>query len=57
VFGFVNLVIGIMNGAEIIINVVVIAALSSRAKKIPEVARSFDKEAKRDAINKKPKME
>jgi hypothetical protein len=57
VFGFVNLVIGIMNGAEIIIKVVVIAALSSRAKKIPEVARSFDKEAKRDAINKKPKME
>jgi len=48
-FGFANLVIGIMNGAEIIINVVVIAVLYGE-KKIPEMTGSFDKEANTQQI-------
>jgi|SRR5690242_16072395 sec-independent protein translocase protein TatA len=40
-FGLTNLVMGIVNGAEIIIIVVVIAVLFLGAKKIPEIARSF----------------
>ena len=38
-----NLVMGILNGAEIIIIVVIIAALFFGVKKIPELARSFGK--------------
>ena len=39
--GLTNLIMGIVNGAEIIIIVVVIAVLFLGAKKIPELARSF----------------
>ena len=38
-----NLLMGILNGAEIIIIVVIIAALFFGVKKIPELARSFGK--------------
>src|ERR671932_1429750 len=38
-----SLIMGIVNGAEIIILVVVIAALFFGVKKIPELARSFGK--------------
>ena len=40
----------IMNGAEIIINVVVIAVLSYGEKKIPEMTGSFDNEANTQQI-------
>ena len=39
--GLTSLIMGIVNGAEIIIIVVVIAALFFGVKKIPELARSF----------------
>ena len=39
--GLTSLIMGIVNGAEIIILVVVIAALFFGVKKIPELARSF----------------
>lgn len=38
-----NLLMGILNGAEIILIVVIIAALFFGVKKIPELARSFGK--------------
>ncbi|HET7344873.1 MAG TPA: twin-arginine translocase TatA/TatE family subunit [Nitrososphaeraceae archaeon] len=38
-----NLLMGIFNGAEIILIVVIIAALFFGVKKIPELARSFGK--------------
>ncbi|MFL6345177.1 MAG: twin-arginine translocase TatA/TatE family subunit [Nitrososphaeraceae archaeon] len=41
--GLTSLIMGIVNGAEIIIIVVVIAALFFGVKKIPELARSFGK--------------
>jgi sec-independent protein translocase protein TatA len=41
--GISSLIMGIVNGAEIIIIVVVIAALFFGVKKIPELARSFGK--------------
>ena len=41
--GVTSLIMGIVNGAEIIILVVVIAALFFGVKKIPELARSFGK--------------
>jgi sec-independent protein translocase protein TatA len=39
--GLTSLIMGIVNGAEIIILIVVIAALFFGVKKIPELARSF----------------
>lgn len=41
--GLTSFIMGIVNGAEIIIIVVVIAALFFGVKKIPELARSFGK--------------
>ena len=41
--GLTSLIMGIVNGAEIIILVVVIVALFFGVKKIPELARSFGK--------------
>src|SRR5438094_3804227 len=41
--GLTSLIMGIVNGAEIIIIVVVIAALFFGVRKIPELARSFGK--------------
>jgi sec-independent protein translocase protein TatA len=39
--GLTNLIMAIMNGAEVIIIVIIIAVLFLGAKKIPELARSF----------------
>ena len=42
-FGLTNFIMGIMNGAEIIIIVIIIAVLFLGIKKIPELARSLGK--------------
>ena len=39
--GLANVIMAIMNGAEVIIIVIIIAVLFLGAKKIPELARSF----------------